>query len=95
MEPKIDFGEAFFRCVFRMRFGINFWSIFGGSEPQKSCSRLDGSMIFTNSTLSKKAKKIIDFWSILEGKFEQKSIKHNVQKRIFFACRFLIYFFGF
>ena len=32
-EAKIDFWEVFLRCFFRMRFGIDFGSIFRGSEP--------------------------------------------------------------
>ena len=32
-EAKIDFWEVFLRCFFRMRFGIDFGWIFGGSEP--------------------------------------------------------------
>ena len=50
-------------------------------------------MIFTNSTLSSKAQKIIDFWSIFEGKFEQTSIKRGLRKRVFFECLFSNIFF--
>ena len=48
MEAKIDFGDAFFRCFFRMRFGIDFFRIFGGSEPEKSIKTVVFSMVFAN-----------------------------------------------
>ena len=34
-EAKIEFWEVFCRCFFRMRFGIDFWSFFKGSEAWK------------------------------------------------------------
>ena len=36
MEPRIDFLDAFLRCFFRMRFGIDFGSFSGGPNPEKS-----------------------------------------------------------
>ena len=33
MEAKIDFWEVLGRLFFEVRFGIDFGSIFGGSEP--------------------------------------------------------------
>ena len=34
-EAKIDFWEVFFRCFFRVRFGIEFSWFLGGSKPEK------------------------------------------------------------
>ena len=35
IEAKIDFWEVFLRSFFRARLGIDFWSFFRGSEPEK------------------------------------------------------------
>ena len=35
IEAKIDFWEVFLRSFFRARFGIDFWSFFGGSGLEK------------------------------------------------------------
>ena len=47
-EAKIDFWEVFFRCFFRVRFGIDFLWFLGGSELEKSIKTIVFSMVFAN-----------------------------------------------
>ena len=75
-----------------MRFGIAFLLFFGGSEPQKSCSRLDGSTIFTKSTFSKNIEKKLDFGSIFGGQTVEKSRNNGVEKRVCFEYLILCVF---
>ena len=67
MEAKISFFDVFFRCLFRMRFGIDFKSILGGSKPEKYQFRLKKTRFFTKSAFSKNIVKIIDFRRIFGG----------------------------
>ena len=46
MEAKIDFGEGFLQCFFRMRSGIDFGSFFRGSNLEKSLKTIGFSMVF-------------------------------------------------
>ena len=91
-KPKSIFA-TFFPTFFRVRFGIAFLLLFGSSEPQKSCSRLDGSTIFTKSTFSKNIEKKLDFGSIFGGQNVEKSRNNDVEKRdcfeYFILCVFL------
>ena len=48
MEAKIDFWEVFFRCFFRVRFGIDFLWNLGGSDVEKSIKTIVFSMVFAN-----------------------------------------------
>ena len=75
-----------------MRFGIAFLLLFGSSEPQKSCSRLDGSTIFTKSTFSKNIEKRLDFGSIFGGQSVEKSRSNGVEKRVCFDYLILCFF---
>ena len=84
MDAKIDVGAYFFRGHFRMRFRIEFLSFSGGSEPLKSCSRAGGSMIFTNSTLSKKYRKNLDFGVVFGGQNHETSRKKGLENHVFF-----------
>ena len=45
-EAKIEFWEVFLRCVFRMRFGVDFGRIFGDSKPEKSIKTIVFPMVF-------------------------------------------------
>ena len=65
---------------------------FGGSEPQKSCSRLDGSTIFTKSTFSKNIEKKLDFGSIFGGQSVETSRNNGVEKRVCFEYLILCVF---
>ena len=46
MEAKIDFGEGFLHCFFRMRSGIDFVSFLRGSNLEKSLKTIGFSMVF-------------------------------------------------
>ena len=48
MEAKIDFWEVFFRCFFRMRFGIDFLWNLGGSDIEKSIKTIVFPRVFAN-----------------------------------------------
>ena len=65
-EAKIDFWEVFFRCFFRVRFGIDFLWNLGGSDVEKSIKTIVFSMVFANfqkiDVFEKVAKKP-RFWS--------------------------------
>ena len=65
MEAKIDFLEVFFKCFFRMRFGIDFGWIFGGSNLEKSRKSIVFTMVFVNFhkiDLSKNLKSMVPYW---------------------------------
>ena len=93
--PKSMFEAHFFPCFFRMRLRIDVGSIFWGSEPWKSSSRLDGNTIFAKSTFSKKVRKNIDFGFIFGSQTEENSIKNRFEKCVFFLHRFLCVFWRF
>ena len=95
MDAKIDVWGSFFPCFFRMRLRIDVGSIFWGSEPWKSSSRLDGNTIFAKSTFSKKVRKNIDFGSIFGSQTEENPIKKRFEKFVFFGHRFLCVFWRF
>ena len=48
MEAKIDFLKLFLPSFFRLRFGIDFGSFFGGSSHEKSLKTIGFSMVFVN-----------------------------------------------
>ena len=64
-EAKIDFWEVFFRCFFRVRFGIDFLWNLGGSDVEKSIKTIVFPMVFANfqkiDVFEKEAKKA-RFW---------------------------------
>ena len=66
MEAKIIFFWFFFRCFFRMRFGIDFEWILGASDLEKSIKTIGFSMVFVDfhkiDVFEKSAKKP-RFWS--------------------------------
>ena len=65
MEPRIDFLDAFLQSFFRMRFGIDFWSIFGSSKPEKSTKTIVFLMFFANFhkiDVFEKVAKQVRFW---------------------------------
>ena len=71
MDAKIDVWEVFSRCFFRMRFDIDFSSISGDSDLEKSTQTIVFSMVFANfykiNVFEKVAKNqgcSIDFWRL-------------------------------
>ena len=95
MEAKINFLEVFFRCFFGRCFGIDFWSFFGGSKPEKQQFRLGGSTNFTKSTFPKKVPKNLDFGVVFGSQNDEESRKNRVEKYVFFEHRFFGVFFRF
>ena len=87
-KPKSIFA-TFFPPFFRVRFGVAFLLFFGSSEPQKSCSRPDGSTIFTKSTLSRNIEQKRDFGFIFGSQNGEISRKTCVVKHVFFEHRIL------
>ena len=69
--------------------------IFGRSEPQKCCSRLGETLIFTKSTFSKKLEKSTQFGVVLVGKIHEKSIENRDQKFVCFFYRHFSFFYDF
>ena len=62
MEAKIDFWEVFFRWFFRMRFGIDFGSFWGGPKPEKYQFFLSKINDFYKIDVFKKVMKKARFW---------------------------------
>ena len=85
---KIDFRDVFCRCFFRMRFGIDFGWIFGGSELETSVITIVFSMVFANfhkiDVFEKKAKKA-RFWL----RFRRPKRWEIEKKRCWKQCVFL------
>ena len=97
-EAKIDCWEVFFRCFFRLRFGIDFEWIFGGSEPEKSIKTMVFSMVFANFhkiDVFEKMRKNLDFGVVFGGQSEEKSRTNCVEKHTFFLHRFFCDFLRF
>ena len=93
MEPKTDFWELFLRCFFRLRFGIDFGSVLGGSKPEKHQFSLRKTRIFTKLTFTKKVRKTIDVGSVSGDRNDEKSTKSGLEKDVFFEHWFLHVFF--
>ena len=65
MEAKIDFLKLFLPSFFRLRFGIDFGSFFGGSNHEKSLKTIGFSMVFVNFqkiAICEKVSNKLRFW---------------------------------
>ena len=77
--------EGFLAMLFLNAFLHRFFVVLGGgSDPQKSCSRLSETLIFTKSIFSKNIRKKFDLGSIFGGQSDEKLIKSSVDKHVFF-----------
>ena len=76
-EAKIEFWEVFLRCVFRMRFGVDFGRIFGDSKPEKSIKTMVFPMVFAifhKIDVFEKNPKKFRFWNRF-GRPKQRKIE--------------------
>ena len=80
------FLDHFLRCFFRMRFGIDFSSISGDSDLEKSTKTIVFPMvfvIFTKSTFSKHIRKYGDAGFVFGSQNDEKARTNYVEKRFF------------
>ena len=81
-----------FSIAFWKRFGIDFGWILGGPNPILYCKNQYKTHVGTKSTFSKKIEKKLDFGFVFGGQSDEKSIKNDVEKQLFFEHRFLCVF---
>ena len=92
------FLDHFLRCFFRMRFGIDFSSISGDSDLEKSTKTIVFSMVFVNfhkMHIFEKIAKKLGFWSGFGRLKLQKNEENMVWKSMFFLTSLFRGFFMF
>ena len=92
MEAKIDFGEGFLQCFFRMRSGIDFGSFFRGSNLEKSLKTIGFSMVFVIFEKNRCFRKNIEKTWILGWISEAKAMKNREKMVLKTMCFFDIDF---
>ena len=88
MDAKIEFGSFFCNAFFDCVLASTLRGLLEAPNLKNHCFSSEKSMIFIKSTLSKKYRKIVDLGFVFGCQNVAKSIKQDVENRIFLECRF-------